>query len=108
MSDNIVQISDASFEQDVLQAPGPVLVDFWAEWCGPCKRYGPLFERFGEANKDKAKFVKVNVEEAEDIAMQFGVQSIPTTIIFKDGKEIGREVGILTEQYLTGVVKSNA
>ena len=84
----------------------PVVVDFWAPWCGPCKLYGPKFEKFAEANAARAKFVKVNVEDAEDIASQFGVQSIPTTIFFKDGKEAAREVGITYSQFANALRKA--
>lgn len=99
--------TDATFDKEVTNAKGPVFVDFWAEWCGPCRRYGPLFEEFSKENEGKAKFVKVNVEEAQDVASKFGVQSIPTTIIFKNGEEAAREVGILSKDMLQSMLASS-
>ncbi len=102
----VTAVTSETFSTEVTKAKGIVVADFWAEWCGPCKMYGPKFVKFAEANATRAKFVKVNVEDAEQIASQFGVQSIPTTIFFKDGKEILRETGILSEQYLDDAIKS--
>lgn len=101
----VTHITGDNFEKEVEKYKGIVVADFWAEWCGPCKRYGPLFEEFAGENKDKAKFVKVNVEEAADVAANFGVQSIPTTIFFKNGEAIAREVGMLSKDMLASVIK---
>ena len=91
----VTAVTSATFSTEVANTKGVVIADFWAEWCGPCKMYGPKFVKFAEANSSKAKFVKIDVEAAEDIASQFGIQSIPTTVFFKDGKEVARETGIL-------------
>lgn len=100
----VTHIDGSNFEKEVKKHEGVVVADFWAEWCGPCKRYGPIFEEFAEGNKS-AKFVKINVEEAPEVAAEFGVQSIPTTIFFKDGEPVGREVGILSKELLTQAIK---
>jgi thioredoxin 1 len=94
MSDAIVQVSDASFEQDVLKASGPVLVDFWAEWCGPCKMIAPVLEDLAEefANPDTAP--------------AYGVRGIPTLIIFKDGEVAGTKVGALSRTQLAEFINS--
>lgn len=93
MSGNVVNVTDASFESDVLQASEPVLVDFWASWCGPCKMVGPIVEELADDFLGKAKVCKVNVDENTKTAQAYGVMSIPTIILFKDGKEVDRVVG---------------
>ena len=77
--------SDGTFEQDVLQAQGPVLVDFWAEWCGPCKMIAPLLDEVADKYEDKLDVVKLNVDENPNTAQKFGIRSIPTLILFKNG-----------------------
>ena len=101
-------VDGSNFEKEVEKHKGLVVADFWAEWCGPCKRYGPIFEDFANSNKDKAKFVKIDVEASPEVAMNFGVQSIPTTMFFKDGKPVGREVGMLSKDLLAQAVKHYA
>jgi len=88
-----INIADKDFDIQVLQNKLPVLVDFWAEWCGPCKMAAPVLEELSEAYKDKVLVMKLNVDESSLISQKFGVMSIPTTILFKGGKEIGRQVG---------------
>ena len=87
------KVTDSSFDQDVLKNSLPVLVDFYADWCGPCKMAEPILEELSENYKGKLVLVKINVDENQQTAGKFGVMSIPTTILFKDGSEVGRQVG---------------
>ncbi len=93
MSGNVVNVTDVSFETDVLQSGMPVLVDFWASWCGPCKMVGPIVEELADDFAGKAKVCKLNVDENTKTAQAYGVMSIPTLILFKNGKEVDRVVG---------------
>ncbi len=88
-----INISDKDFDTQVLGNKLPVLVDFWAEWCGPCKMAGPVLEELSETYKDKVLVMKLNVDENPASSQKYGVMSIPTTILFKSGKEMGRTVG---------------
>ena len=88
-SEKIVHISDTSFEQDVLKAPRPVLIDFWAEWCGPCKAIAPMLNDIAEEYRDKLTIVKLNVDENPKTSQRFNVRSIPTLILFKNGQVEG-------------------
>ena len=87
------QISDASFDSDVLKATKPVLVDFWAPWCGPCVRMAPILDELAASMKDKVVVAKLNVDDNPDLARRFDVMSIPTLIVFKDGEAKKRMVG---------------
>ena len=91
---NVAELSDANFEQEVLKAGEPVLVDFWAPWCGPCRQITPVVEQLADENAGSAKILKVNIDENPQTAQQFGVMSIPTLIVFKDGNVSERFVGV--------------
>ena len=100
-SDLIKHISDSSFEADVLQAGKPVLVDYWAEWCGPCKMIAPILDEVSESYKDKLQIAKMNVDENREIPAKFGIRGIPTLMLFKGGQLAATKVGALSKAQLT-------
>lgn len=91
--DNVVTLTVENFEEEVLKSSRPVLVDFWAPWCGPCKMVGPIVETLAGENQDKLTVGKLNVDENQSLAVQFGIRGIPTLVFFKDGSEVKRIVG---------------
>jgi thioredoxin len=92
-SKNVIHVTTNSWDTDILKSDLPVFVDFWAEWCGPCRMVGPAVEQLSQTMSDKIKVAKLNVDENQEIAMRYGVRSIPSLILFKAGKEIARTVG---------------
>jgi thioredoxin 1 len=103
-SDLIKHISDASFESDVMKADKPVLVDYWAEWCGPCKMIAPILDEVSETYKDKLQVAKMNVDENRDIPAKFGIRGIPTLMLFKDGQLAATKVGAMSKAQLTAFI----
>lgn len=104
-SDAIVHVSDASFAQDVLSADVPVLVDFWAAWCGPCKMIAPVLDDLAEQFAGKIKIAKVDVDANKETPAKFGIRGIPTLIIFKNGTAHATKVGALTKPQLIDFIK---
>jgi thioredoxin 1 len=100
MSAHTVAVTDDSFETDVLKAEGPVLVDFWAEWCGPCKMIAPALEEIGAEFAGRVTVAKVNIDENPNVPNTYGVRGIPTLILFKDGKPAATQVGALPKSAL--------
>ena len=88
-------VTDATFDSEVLKSSTPVLVDFWAEWCGPCKMISPVLEEIADEHKGKLTIAKLNVDENPDVAMRYGVMSIPTLALFRGGREIARQAGAM-------------
>ena len=107
MSDKIVYLSDDSFESEVLQADLPVLVDYWADWCGPCKMIAPVLEEIAEEYDGKVKISKLNIDENSATPPKYGIRGIPTLMIFKDGNVEATKVGALSKSQLTAFIDSN-
>ena len=106
-SDLIKHISDASFEADVLQSGTPVLVDYWAEWCGPCKMIAPILDDVASAYEGKLTIAKMNVDENREIPAKFGIRGIPTLMLFKNGELAATKVGALAKAQLTAFIDQN-
>jgi len=107
MSNNLLSVSDASFENEVLKASQPVLVDFWAEWCGPCKMITPILEEVAQEYADKITIAKVNVDENQQTPAKYGVRGIPTLILFKNGEPVATKVGALSKAQLISFIDSH-
>ncbi len=108
MSSNLIKhISDASFETDVLQSAQPVLVDYWAEWCGPCKMIAPILDEMATTYGGKLQITKMNVDENREIPAKFGIRGIPTLMLFKDGKLAATKVGALSKSQMAAFIDEN-
>jgi thioredoxin 1 len=107
MSEHVKAVSDASFETDVLESKQPALVDFWAEWCAPCRMIAPTIEAIATQYSGRAAVVKVNVDENPGIAQRYGIKGIPTLILFREGKEEERIVGATSKESLTRLVEKH-
>lgn len=103
----MLAVTDATFEQEVLKSSTPIIVDFWAEWCGPCRMLTPILEELSSEITNKATIVKVNIDQNPQIASQLGVRSIPTMILFKDGKAISNMVGVNPKLKIKTWIESN-
>ena len=106
MSNQIIHTSDAAFEKDVLKAELPVLLDFWAPWCGPCKMIAPILDDIAEEFQGKLQVVKMNIDENEQTPAQFGVRGIPTLMMFKDGKNVSTKVGAMAKAQLEAFINA--
>ncbi len=107
MSETIIEVTDDSFEADVLNSSEPVLVDYWAEWCGPCKMITPVLEEIAGEYTGKLKVAKLNIDDNPDTPPRFGIRGIPTLMIFKGGEVEATKVGALSKSQLTAFIDSN-
>ena len=107
MSDFITNVSDASFEADVIKADGPVLVDYWAEWCGPCKMIAPVLDEIAQTYAGKLKVCKLNIDENQETPPKYGVRGIPTLMLFKNGNFEATKVGALSKSQLAAFLDAN-
>ena len=107
MSESIKYVSDASFESDVLKSGQPVLVDYWAEWCGPCRMIAPILDEVAGDYQGKLKVAKLNVDENQATPARYGIRGIPTLMLFKNGAVVGTKVGALSKSQLTAFIESN-
>ena len=104
---SISTVNDSNFDEEIKNSQLPVVVDFWAEWCGPCKQIGPILEEIAESKKDKLKIYKLNVDENPEIPQKYNIRGIPTLLLFKDGKLLDTKVGSLPKNMLESWLDPN-
>jgi thioredoxin 1 len=107
MSEHITHLSDAAFEQEVLQSQLPVLVDYWAEWCGPCKMIAPILDDISKEYAGRLKVAKLNIDDNQQTPPKYGIRGIPTLMLFKNGNVEATKVGALSKSQLTAFIDSN-
>jgi len=107
VSDHILQLTDDTFEQDVIKSSHPVLVDYWAEWCGPCKMIAPILEEIASEYNGRIKVAKLNIDDNPQTPPKYGIRGIPTLMLFKDGNVEATKVGALSKSQLTAFIDSN-
>jgi thioredoxin 1 len=107
MSEHIIHLTDASFQQEVLESPIPVLVDYWAEWCGPCKMIAPILDEVAKEYAGRIKVAKLNIDENQATPPKYGIRGIPTLMLFKNGNVEATKVGALSKSQLTAFIDSN-
>jgi len=107
MSENIIHVSDESFEQEVLQCDKPVLIDYWAEWCGPCKMIAPVLEEVASEYSDKIRVAKLNIDDNPATPPKYGIRGIPTLMLFKNGEVEATKVGAVSKAQLTAFLDEN-
>lgn len=107
MSDKIKHVTDTSFNSEVLESSLPVLVDYWAEWCGPCKMIAPILDEIAADYQGKLKIAKVNVDENQQVTQKYGIRSIPTLMMFKDGNVQAQKVGAMSKSQLAAFIETN-
>ena len=106
MSNGVLEVSNDNFESEVVNSEKPVLVDFWAEWCGPCKQIAPVVEEIAGEHSDKLKVCKMDVDANRETAVQFGIRSIPTLLILKNGEVAGSQIGAVSKQQLLEFIQA--
>ena len=104
MENNVLDVTEENFEGEVIKETKTVLIDFYADWCGPCQVLSPIVDDFAKANKD-IKVVRINVDNAEDLAIRYGIMSIPTLVVMKNGKEVNRSIGLISQSQVEQLVK---
>ncbi|WP_127478441.1 thioredoxin TrxA [Sulfurivermis fontis] len=107
MSDKIVYVTDDTFEREIIKAEGPVLVDYWADWCGPCKMIAPILDEIAEEYSGRLKVAKLNIDENPNTPPKFGIRGIPTLMLFKNGNVEATKVGAVSKSQLTAFIDSN-
>jgi len=107
MSENIIHVSDESFEQEVLQSEKPVLIDYWAEWCGPCKMIAPVLDEVASEYSDKIRVAKLNIDDNPATPPKYGIRGIPTLMLFKNGEVEATKVGAVSKAQLTAFLDEN-
>ena len=107
MSESILKLTDAEFENQVIKSEKPILVDYWAEWCGPCKMIAPVLEEVASELSDKILIGKLNVDENSETPPKYGIRGIPTLMLFKDGEVVGTQVGAISKNDLINFIENN-